>query len=94
MAGKWLTTIEPQDVPTDQVGDKYSEVIRWVSELLDNEAYLSDDQSRFVWETHNRLEATGEATKLTDKQYKWLRGLYERLEERLTNPRSNRRRRR
>ena len=93
MGRVWLTQVEPKDVPTDTIGDRLPTVLGWVNELLDNAESLSEQQYGFVQETADRLEECGEMTKLTEPQIKWLRGLHERLEERLTRPsRSNRRR--
>lgn len=90
MASKWLTEVTDQDAYQDRVGDRVGSVLDWIGELQQNDEYLTDQQAQFIQETRDRLEEFGETARLTPRQYQWIKGLYERLEERLRRPRGRR----
>lgn len=81
----WLTQVDAGDVGQDLVGDRLGQVLDWLNDLVRNDKYLSDGQANFVYETQLRLEEFGEAARLTERQYRWIVGLHERLEQHLTS---------
>lgn len=80
MGRNWQTTFDDSDVISDAQSDRYEEVTGWLSDLEDYECDLTDNQFAFVSQTRERMES-GPTARLTDRQYYWLKGLWERLVE-------------
>lgn len=85
---KWMTSIKQDDAISPEQEERYNQIMLWLTDLIREIDTLTDDQANFVDESYARFADNPGAT-MSDKQYYWTKGLYERVH----SPNTRRRRR-